>query len=123
MYYEKDWFMRQIDMMVQFVAHTVFHRDKIDYEIADETNLSETDLLYHRLRNLIAENKICEAENLLFDSLDTGNKQYLNLALDFYQTINKMSDEALEACDFSRDEISDGVSTVLRKFQIPMGLV
>lgn len=113
--FEQDWVLRQIQMLVQFVAKTVFHRDAIQYEIADETNMTDTDTLYIRLRKLIAERRICEAEDLLYDHLDANDPDYLKLALDFYQTINQLTDEELEANNFSRQEINDGLNEILHR--------
>lgn len=119
MYFEQDWIMRQIEMLIQFVTRMIFHKDSINYKIVDETNLSQTDLLYKRLKNLIRERKICEAENLLFENIDVDNKEYLALALDFYQTINQMTDDELEAHNFSKQEINDGIEEIMHKFHIP----
>lgn len=118
MAFQQDWVMRQVEMLVQFVARTVFHKDSISYDIIDETNLSQADLLYKKLRELIAEHKICEAENLLFENLDADDNKSLALALDFYQIINRMADDELEAHNFSRQEINDGVHEIMHKFNI-----
>lgn len=116
--FQQDWVMRQVEMLVQFVARTVFHKDAIDYGITDEANLSQRDLLYKKLKKLIAERKICEAENLLFENLDADDLGYLELALDFYQTINQLSNDELEAHNYTRGEINDGIHEVMRKFDI-----
>ena len=118
MFYEQDWIMQQIQMLVQFIARTVFKKDTISYEIIDETNLSEADLLYKRLKSLIAERRICDAENLLFENIHEDNTEYLEVALDFYQTINLMTDDVLEAHNFSRQEIDDGMHEIMRKYHI-----
>ncbi len=114
--------MRQIEMMVQFITMTVLHKDSIHYEIIDETNLSKTDSLYKELCGLIAKHRICEAENLLYENLNEGNTEYLEMALDFYQTINQMTDDELEKCNFSREEINDGINEMLRRFHIAIDI-
>ncbi len=119
MAFQQDWVMRQIEMLVQFVARTIFHKDSIVYDIIDETNLSDEDLLYKKLREMIAKHEICEAEDLLFDNLDVDDNQSLALALDFYQKLNRMTDDELEAHNFSRQEIDDGVHEIMHKFNIP----
>lgn len=113
--FQQDWVLRQIEMLVQFMARTVFHKDFIQYEIEDETNLTDTDTLYVKLRKLISEHRICEAEDLLYENLDEKNPAYLKLALDFYQTINHLTDEELEASNFSRQEINDGLNEILSR--------
>jgi len=116
MEYQQDWFMRQINMFIQFIAKALFKKDAFRYEILDPDNLSQTDLLYREIYRLLAEKKICEAENLLFDKLNTGELKHLELAIDFYQTLNQLSEEELESCNFSREEVNDGLNTVLRMF-------
>ncbi len=118
MYFEKDWMMRQIGQMVEFVARLFFHRDKIEYEVIDENNLSETDLVYRRLVELLSQNEICDAEDYLFERYKAGDGAYLTLALDFYQRLNTMTDNELTDCDFSRDEIAEGLQDILKKEQI-----
>jgi hypothetical protein len=116
MIYQKDWLLRQIEMFVQFIARVVFHKDTMNYEIRDETNLGQTDLLYNEIRQLVDAGKICEAEDLLYERMDVGDLSYLELATDFYQTVNKLDDAELERCNFPRDEIHDGLKTVLNLF-------
>lgn len=116
MEYEQDWILRQIQIIVQVIARVVFHRQAVRYEIGDETKMSRSDLLYRKLQALLGEKKICEAEDLLFDSMDTDDKKYLELALDFYQRVNSFSDRELEAADFSRAEVQDGLDAVLKRF-------
>ncbi len=120
MYFQKDWLMRQIEDMCRIIVKILFGKDYKKYEIVDETHLSETDLWYTQLMALTAQKRLCEAEDLLFDSIDPANPSHMAIALDFYQTINTLSDEELENADFSREEIRDGLKqlTVLRGLNI-----
>ncbi len=120
MFFENDWILRQINMLVQFVARIVFKKDAVSYEIEDEEHLTDTDELYKKIRALLGKKKICEAEDLLFDNYAEG-KEYLTLALDFYQTLSKMSDDELEQHNFSRQEIYDGLKEIVsRQKDIPV---
>lgn len=116
---EKDWFMRQIEMTVQFVAKLVFHKNDIEYEIPDPQQLSGSDRLSLELRELVASGKIGQAEDLLFERMDTGDKRFLELALDFYKRLNDLNDEKLEAGGFTREEINEGLGDVLAAFGVP----
>jgi hypothetical protein len=116
MFYENDWVMRQINMLVQFAARVIFHKDTVEYDIKDETNLTGTDDLYLQIQKLLREGKICEAEDLLFENR-SDTEAYLTLALDFYQKLSKMSDEELEQRNFSRQEIYDGLKEILFRFK------
>ena len=117
--YRYDWILHQIQMLVRFIARLIWNKDTIEYQIAEHNNLSETDLLYFEIEELLAHYKICEAENLLHERLDKNNNKYLELAIDFYLKLNNMSDEALENADFSREEIESGLKEVTRIFGLP----
>ncbi len=116
MNFQQDWLMRQIEMLVQVIARVVFKKDYIKYEIVNEADLSQTDLLYNEIKQLIARGKVCEAEDLLFEMMDTKDMRYLELAIDFYQQLNLLGDSKLEQCNFSRDEVNDGLVAVLKMF-------
>jgi hypothetical protein len=55
MFYEKDWFMREIKFAVKALAQLIFHRDDIQYEVADAENLTTTDTLHRELMDLLQE--------------------------------------------------------------------
>ena len=113
MIYEKDWFMMQIKMMVQVVANLFLGKDTEPYKIEDEEHLTEADALYRDLKALTVTGKINEAENLLFDSIVPGREDILEVALDFYASLNLLTDEELEAADFSREEIKSGLEDAI----------
>jgi hypothetical protein len=113
MFYEKDWFMRQVKVLVRSVAQLVFHRDIVEYTVEDESRLTETDCLHRDLMDLLSKGMICEAEDSLFDRFQPGNSDHLLLALDFYQRLNSFTDGELEARNFSRDEIYDGLRDLM----------
>ena len=82
----------------------------------NEAAPTETDQLYLKLDMLIAQKRIGEAEDCLLDSIEAGNKKHLELAMDFYQKLNRLSDEELAEANFPRQEIMDGVNFIIEKF-------
>ena len=116
MFYKKDWILRQIQMIADMIAHAVFGTSAIAYMSENEASPTETDQLYLKLDMLISQKRIGEAEDCLLDSIETGNKKHLELALDFYQKVNRLSDEELEQANFPRQEIMDGVNYIIEKF-------
>lgn len=112
MYFQKDYLMRQIEDMVRFIAKVLFGKDLFKYEIIDEANLTQTDMLYANLMALVSQRKLCEAEDLLYESIESGNADHARIALDFYDTINALSDDELESSNFSREEIKDGLKQI-----------
>jgi len=117
--FQQDWVLQQVKTLVLFIARLVFKKDKIEYQITDPENLTETDRVYYEINALLARSRICEAEDLLFEKMDRGDLEYLKLAADFYQRINGWSDEELEAADFSRDEIYSGLGDIMQEFGLP----
>ena len=115
MVYEKDWMMRQVKALVQSIARLVFHRDNAEYSVEDEARLTLTDSLHRELMALLAEGRVCEAEDSLFDQFQPGNPSHLRLALDFYQRLNLLTDAELEARSFSRDEVLGGLRDIMNR--------
>lgn len=117
---EQNWDMFNVQMVVNYIEKKILYKDKLSYEISDELKPTPTDLLYKKIKELTAERKICEAENLLFENLDVNNTEHLVIAVDFYQSINQLTDDELEENTFSRQEINDGLNDIIHKFKIPM---
>lgn len=109
----QDWLIRQIQLLIHFIARVIFKKEYIDYTVEDTEKVTETDLLYARLIALLKKSAIGEAEDLLFRNFEKDNPRYLELAMDFYQRLNKLSDEELETGNFSREEIQEGVKDIL----------
>ena len=105
----KDWYMRQVEMMIQFIAKVIFRKETAQYSIADILNKTLYDLLHEQLLELIAKGDIDKAENLLFDRLEEGNLSCFHVAVDFYLRLNQLSDDELDELGFSREEIDAGL--------------
>lgn len=123
MIYE-DWFMRQIQMLIQFVSRLVFGKDFIEYELNDRVHQTAADLIHSKLLRLLAQNEFGAAEDTLFANFCPDQKEHLKLALDFYQRLSQISDDVLEAHNFPREEIADGLYAIIRRSKIdPYGLL
>jgi hypothetical protein len=116
--FQEDWIMRQIENLVNFLTTVVLNKKSTSYEVSKDNIISETDILYKQLTDLINSKKINEAENLLFDKIDKNNKRYLELAVDFYARLNKLDDNTLENSGFTRKEIEDGLMDVADIFGV-----
>ena len=115
--YQNDWFMRQIDIGTATLAQLIFNR-RAAYEIVDLNQHTATDLLYARLMELAADSKISEAEDLLFESIDTHDIDYLLTALDFYSRLSEYDDDYLEQCNFPRSEVDAGLLEIKMLFGV-----
>lgn len=120
--FQQDFIMRQIELIAKYIAESIFKKKSTEYKIIERENLSDTDKLHNKLVNLINENKINEAEDLLFDSLDLDNKKYLEVAIDFYSRLTKLDDATLELNDFTKEEIAEGLADVSNKYGISINI-
>lgn len=116
--YEQDYIIRLVRNMVKIIAKAFLGKEGAKYEITDKEKLTQTDLLHRKLLQLLKEGKINEAENMLFEEVDTNDIKYLELALDFYNRLNEMDDEFLENNNFSRKEVEEGLKDLLKEFGI-----
>ena len=116
--YSKDWFMMQVEQMVEFVARVVFGESYNEYQVEDYDNLTEEDKLFIGITALLNENKISEAEEYLFEKVDVENMKQFRVVLDFYQKLNNFRDEELEENNFSRERVFNGLKNISERFGI-----
>lgn len=117
---EQDWMINEIEATIRTIAKIMWGRDSGNYTPHDMEDLEDADLLHQDLVKLLEGLEINTAENKLADNLRANDTCYLNVALDFYTRLNQLSDETLEAHDFSREEILEGLDHVKKVFQIPI---
>jgi len=118
--FQQDWAKRQIKVITDAIAMIIFRKAEISYEIQDEADHSETDMLFVRLNKKLDDDNINEAEDMLFEAINPNDTNYLLLAVDFYQRLNEKSDDELELCGFSRSEIEDGLNEIMEIFGISL---
>jgi len=107
-------------MTVRAIAKIIFGKEKALYDIVDEARITETDLLHKDLLALLEARKLNEAENLLFERIDSNDMIYLLLAIDFYNRLNSLDDEELEKGGFSREEVESGLAAIQEMYGIPL---
>lgn len=113
----QNWRKHQLDMTMRMVAELVFRRENVD-EVLPEDWQTRGDPLRTELRRLITDGDIGKAENRLFEHLDPAAPQLLWLALEFYHHLNRLDDNTLEQGNFSREEIGEGLTEVLKQYGI-----
>lgn len=119
--FQEDWVMRQIESIVDFLIVAVLHKEKSGIQfVFEQKNETEINSLHEKLLQMIREHRINEAEDLLFDHLNTEDRRYLELAVDFYSRLNALDNETLQANNFSREEIEEGLKDIAQKFGIPL---
>ena len=68
--------------------------------------------MYARLIAMVDAGKINEAENRLYEELDRDEEGAFEVALGFYDYLNELPEEFLEAHDYSRDEVKEGAQSL-----------
>ena len=116
--FEQDYIMRIIKDLGRALAKIFLNKDTVAYELPDEENYTQTDLLHIKLLELIKQGNINEAENLLFEELDTKNKRYIELALDFYNRLSNLDDDFLEKNNFTKEEIEQGLKAIAKELGV-----
>ncbi len=117
--FENDYILREIHNLTRILGEVFFQKEFPTEEIIDEAGtLSESGFLRYRLKALLYEKKINEAENLLFETLtQSPTAENLQTALIFYKDLQAMSDGALAECNFSKEEIAAGLRDVRRLYE------
>ncbi|HML45163.1 MAG TPA: DUF6483 family protein [Clostridia bacterium] len=105
-------------MLTRVLSRMFFGKDAVAYPIPDEDTQGQDDPLHLRLLDLLSEQKFNEAENLLFESVESGNLRHLAIALDFYARLSALSDSVLTSHSFSREETYQGLQDIARRFGV-----
>lgn len=119
---ENDYILKMIKSALQGIAYILKGKKSIEENIdlkRENIVLNEEELLELTIIHLLSECKINEAENILFESIKKNKSpKYLSLAFFFYNEINEWSNEKLSDCNFSRDEILNGLNDVKKIYDI-----
>ena len=116
--YEKDYIMRQIKMLGQLLARLLLRSDGVKYELPLKAPYSKADELHQALCRLLAEGKINEAENWLYEEVGQLGLPGLRVAIDFYLQLTERDDAYLEAHNFTRAEIEDGLKNIAQQYGV-----
>ena len=117
--FKEDYIERHMQLIAISLAKTIFNKEQIVHELTDPYRNADTNELHKRLMDLLADGKINEAENLLFEAIEinsTFDYDYVRIALDFYLKLDQYNDNYLELCQFSRKEIETGWNEITKLF-------
>ena len=116
MYYEQDFIMRLIKQVIRALIGILLNKKTlVEYDMPINCQQTAGEDPLARLISLADAGKICEAENELFDILESGSDTAYQTALMFYDHLNEYTDSFLEEHDFSREEIRQGVLEVAKR--------
>ena len=110
MQYEQDYIMRLIKQVIRALIGTLLNRrTTLEHQMLANQQQNSGDDLFQKLAVLADQGKICEAENILLEAMESGSDEALRAGLLFYEHINEYDDDYLEEHNFSRAEIRQGV--------------
>jgi hypothetical protein len=113
--FEQDYVMRLIKEMVRAILKLLFNIDT-DSPTSELLEDSEEKATLDRLLDMVDDGKINEAENEIYEMTENLDQKYLEVALLFYSYLNDKSDEFLEDNNFSRDEVKEGLETIVSRY-------
>lgn len=118
---EKDYIIRLVKASTQLLVTILSGKNVMDSLLDEQNNkitISENDLLSITLNKYINDNKINEAENILFERIQTcKSASNFQIALSFYKRLSLWSDEQLSKVNFSRGEIIEGIRDVKKIYE------
>lgn len=79
-----------------------------------EKGLIDENTVYPKLKAMVAEHQINEAEELLYEYANPVNPDILKVGLFFYYDLNRLEDDQLEQANFSREEVKEGLQELLK---------
>lgn len=113
--FEQDYIMRMIKQMAAALISAILGKENKIYELPLEDQYQSSEGLLRELLTMVKDGKINEAENLLYESFEQDNKQYIENAILFYSYLNELDNDFLEKCNYSRNEIEMGVREIAKR--------
>lgn len=111
-----DWLLKQINVVSEFLQKLFTDMEK-GRKLNENEQYQKDSFEFERLlENLIEEDRINDAENILFEKLETNNLMYATIATRFYDKLKGLPDEKLQKSNYSRDEILQGLNDMCDMF-------
>lgn len=98
------------------LSREVLGKDSTDYIPTGEH--PETDLLFLKLNLLLDRGDFNKAEDMLFEAVEEELPGMLELAVDVYARLNQLPEAALQAGNYSKEEIREGLLDLMDQFGI-----
>ena len=105
MFYEQDWILLQISIIIKFIRSLLSKESNVYEQDEEQTVLKE------EIGKLIELNRLKEANSIIVKT--SKDKDVLALGLWFYDLLNDFSDKRLEDGDLAREDILKGLKTLL----------
>ncbi len=111
---EKDYIMRMIKEMVRVLFSLMLGKQYTQVELPGENRFTVSGKNLGDLKEMADRGKINEAENMLLENLDYGNKEEEAAAVLFYEYVGRMEESFLKENGYSLEEVYDGLMQIAR---------
>ena len=113
--FEEDYIMRQIREMVRMLLKLLVQMD-LEEDSEELLRGTKENEVLRELLEMVDDGRINEAENRVYELCEDGEMANLKVMLLFYDYLNGKSDEYLEQCEFSREELKEDMRDLLAGF-------
>ena len=113
--FEEDYIIRQIREMVRMLLKLLFQMD-LEEDSEELLRGTKENEVLRELLEMVDDGRINEAENRVYELCEDGEMANLKVMLLFYDYLNGKSDEYLEECEFSREELKEDMRDLLAGF-------
>ncbi len=118
--FEQDYMQRIIKGIGQVIIGIFIGKSAVENNINQDNHdlrISEDELLEFMIKRYISDGKINEAENMLFEAIESNKSQKnLEISLFFYNEINKWNEDKLIKYNFSKYEIKEGLKDIKKLY-------
>lgn len=110
---KQDYITRIIDEAIKILIKRLFKiNDDKYYDLLDENQEFKNE--YEKLKQLVDQYKINEAENILF-SYNIDKEEKMKIAILMYRYINSKDEEFLKNSNYTREEILEGIKDISKE--------
>lgn len=116
--YEQDYIMRMNRDVIRTISKLILGRDMEEPMDITANELKSEDKKMLILNEPVDVEKITELEEKIQEQIVNHKERALEQALLFYSYLNKQSDEFLEANDFDKEKIKEGLLFIAKQYGI-----
>lgn len=116
--YEQDYIMRMNRDVIRTISKLILGRDMEESMDITANELKSEDKKMLILNEQVDVEKITELEEKIQEQIVNNKERALEQALLFYSYLNKQSDEYLEANDFDKEKIKEGLMFIAKQYGI-----
>lgn len=116
--YEQDYIMRMNRDVIRTIAKLILGRDMEEPMDITVNELKSEDKKMLILNEQVDVEKITELEEKIQEQIVKNKERALEQALLFYSYLNKQPDEFLEAKDFNKEKIKEGLMIIAKQYGI-----